>query len=574
MEKEADKHEVDIFQYRLTDNLILKDCAMRKEVRWYDLIPCQYEEDVVYIPAAFLKVRGCLPKVDLGDELEYRLDFSHYKKNDKTIDELFADFAIKGKHPSYRKMLEFSRFLYWEKASYINDLGENIDQVEKQFRNEYNRFRRSFFGVGKWKIKKMYAMKFQKKEKKRVYLTKRERALRQSDILKMFILYRSLKIKNLKNILDTKKKCLPNEAKVNVIDNIFLYQKDTVSVAPLDGRQRSLNENFIKKFYALLWVNSNRDDYELKTLLDYLLLLRKTKDLLLSGFWTGDYFKRPFEGKIFIPSGGDKDDIIIRDFWVYQYHQKMYLKENLLCHNIKIPVFLYCIAKLYIRNEMKAAQWHQIIDNIICKINKDYPNIQQLRTIDEAVANVNIESKEDFINLFNNKKSAISNENQNIILDIIFPNNTKLKSAKRRILQKHIEAIVNLCEQFRLRCEKTNIHIETSYCCNLVIYASLYFKLKKIVIPKKMIKTFQSTVFDDRNKELGSLYKQSKKNDMQAYYYYKEISEAIVSRYYVLFNLRKPVDADILNKYRVNTFEAIFDFLKAALKEIYKFTIV
>lgn len=553
MEQESESIESENFQYRLADNLILKDVILRTNIQWYDLIPCKYEEDVVYIPAAFLKDRGYLPEVDLGNELEYRLDFSKYRQNNKTIDELFVDFAAEKKCPTYGKMLKFCRFLYRE-ASSEDDFGKKVDQAEKHFHHDYNRFKKSFFDIGKWEIKKEYA-------------------LQQSEILKIFILYRRLKI-NIENVLDTTKECIKKKIKIDAIDNVFLYQKDNVSVGPLDQEYRSLNEDFIKKFYALLWVNTNRDDYEIKTLLDYLLLVRKTKDLLLSKFWSEDYFKN-FEGtKIFKPIEKTENGLIIKDFWVYQHTQKIFLKESLLDHNIKIPLWLYYIAKLYIRNEMKVTQWHKIINNIICNIDKDYPNLQQLKTIHEISSIVNIRSAEDFIDLFNMEKSRISNENQNAILDLIFQNDSRLKSKKRRNLEKHIDTIIILYEQFKQRCEKTNIQIETNYCYNLVVCAYLYFRLKKIIIPKEMIKNFQTTIFDDRNKEFGSLHRQGKKNDIQAYYYYKEISEAIISRYYVMFNLKEPIDIDVLNEYRINTFEAIFDFLKASEEEIYKFTIV
>lgn len=559
------------FQFRLSDNLILEDSIPRKNIRWYDLIPCKYGANVVHIPAAFLKDRGYLPNVDLGDKLQYRLDFGHYRKNNKTIDELFADFAANKKYPTYGKMLDFCRFLYHRESFGTNNYGKKVDQAEKQFLDEFNRFKKSFFDIEEKEV--------------RVCLTKREYALRQPELLKIFILYRSLKIKNLENPLDTRRTCCDkNDDNIgitaNSIDGIFLYQKDKVSVAPLDGRHRSLNEKFIKQFYALLWVNTNRDDYEIKTLLDFLLLIRQTKDLLLNKFWSEDYYKNFKKGKISLPIGMNVRELILRDFWAYQHTQKIFLKENLLDHNIKIPLWLYCIAKLYIKNEMKVTQWHQIVNNIIFDLNEDYPHLQKMKIIHEILSDVNVESTEAFINLFNMKNSNVSNDNQKIILDFIFPNDGRMKSKKRISLEKHVDIIVDLYKQFKLRCEKVNVQIETNYGYNLVVCAYLYFRLKKIIIPKEIIKTFQSTVFNDRNKTFASLHRQAskhkkdKKNYIQAYYYYEEISEAIISRYYVLFNLKEPVDFSTLKSYRMNTFEAIFDFLKAAQNEFYKFTIV
>ena len=69
-------------------------------------------------------------------------------------------------------------------------------------------------------------------------------------------------------------------------------------------------------------------------------------------------------------------------------------------------------------------------------------NENMMNNIKNMVEDVEVFTKEDFINLFYASKSYIAKACQKQILDIIVPDGQKSKTAKRRILENNIDKIL------------------------------------------------------------------------------------------------------------------------------------
>lgn len=572
-----------ISQFKLQDYLILESMEKFKDktIKWYDLIECRLQQPIntssVYLPAAFLKIKGLLPDIDLGNEKQFRLNFNSLRKNGKTIDELFDESTKKKKELIYRDMLKYCRQLYREKSGVADAYGNKIDQVEKQFHDEFNHFKKYFFKVAA-------DSKENKKDIKVADSKENKKDLKMADILKIFILYRSTKITGILYPLDIERDFLPEKAKINSIDDIFFTEKDTVSVAPLDGIVHSTNEEFIQKLYALIWVNSDISDYEVRTLLDYIALIESMTYVLVNEFWNENLIKT-IGSKLLVPTVGtdniDKEDIydciskrILCKFNDLKYQAIYNLKNCLLGHKIRISLYGYFIAKLYIRNKLKVFIWHKIAQEIAVKVKIDYLDLQKLKEIQEVVKDVKIEKKEDFIKLFNITGNSITNEYQNKILDIIFPDSGKSKTAKRRILENNFEKIYFVYVQFIASLSRAGVEVKFLHCYNCIISSYLYFKLQKVVIKKNKMRNFTDHCFDDRRKEIGALYKQLKKKDWQSFYYYNEISGKVFGKYYTLFNIKPPLKFVIYNEFKEQINKALIDVWQEGLNEIYEFTTV
>ena len=252
------------------------DLSERK-LHWYDLVKCQIKRKQItqeaYLPAAFLEKKGVLPKLDTRDDHKYSIDFDKLKIENMTIDEYFSKCKDKKslQKLSISKLFPYCRFLYYAPTGTEDDYGKTVvDQAQRQFRKEYDNFKKSFFKVqDEWAVS----------------------ALENAAILKMFILYRSIKLDQVVDIpLDYNRKSLPDNSKVRALDldNIFLTMKDIQSVAPLDGRMHSLNEVLIEKLYALLWTNSSISDDECYRICEYLNSINMISTSIFENFFSQD----------------------------------------------------------------------------------------------------------------------------------------------------------------------------------------------------------------------------------------------------------------------------------------------
>jgi len=531
---------------------------------WYDLIPCNVgktkEAPLVHIPAAFLKTRGFLPDLDLGDEKQFLFDFNGFEKNEKTIDGFFQGFEKSDEKFNYRHIVIYCRHLYRPKTGRENAYGKGIDQSIDQIIAEFKTFKENIIGLGDIEESKNFA--------------------KMADLLKMFILYRSVKITDIPYPLDINRDFLPDEAKVKGIDDIFFEGKDNVSVAPLDGQLHSPNEIFIKKFYALLWVNANINGCEVKTLLDYIVLLEQITNKLSKQIWNEiDISKIP--NKLLLPNYKDtkydKNSMYncIRSNISLQFNVLAIKEINKLnSDNSRLSTFGYLIIKTYIRNKLKLFAWNKISNEISKTYNIAYPNMKILNDIKNMVEDVEVFTKEDFINVFNGNKRCIAKSCQKQILDIIIPDGQKSKTAKRRILENNIDKICLVYTQYILSTYEAERKVETVDCFHLIIASYLYFRLNSLVIKKLNIKNFTSSKFDDTRKQIGSLFTQIKTDDWIYFFYYSQIFASVLGKYHTMFDLKPPVDGSAFNDFREIINNTLIEVWQEGLNKIYRVSIM
>ena len=101
-------------QYQI--KIKVSDNNLNKNVQWYDLLKCNYYNNMgqisfIYLPAAFLKMKYMLP-LDLGDEKQYLIDFNKIKVNGITINEYFNECIKEKKKVQYNILVKYCRFLY------------------------------------------------------------------------------------------------------------------------------------------------------------------------------------------------------------------------------------------------------------------------------------------------------------------------------------------------------------------------------------------------------------------------------------------------------------------------------
>ena len=531
---------------------------------WYDLIPCKVgktkEAPLVHIPAAFLKTRGFLPDLDLGDEKQFLFDFNGFEKNEKTIDGFFQEFEKSDEKFNYRHIVIYCRHLYRQKTGREDAYGKGIDQSIDQIIAEFKTFKENIIGLGEFEKTKKFA--------------------KMADVLKMFILYRSVKITDIPYPLDINREFLPDEAKVKGIDDIFFEGKDNISVAPLDGKLHSPNEIFIKKFYALLWANDNINGYEVKILLDYIVMLEQITNKLSKQFWN----------EIDISKIANK--LLLTNYKDIKYDKNsMYncIRANILCQfnvlaikeidklnsdNIRLSTFGYLIIKTYIRNKLKLFAWTKISNEISKTYNIAYPDMKTLNDIKNIVKDVNVSTKEEFINLFYANKSYIAKACQNQILDMIVPGEQKNKTAKRRILQKNIDKICLVYTQYILSTHEVERKVESVNCYHLIIASYLYFRLNDVIINKLNVKNLTSSEFDDTRKQIGSLFTQIKTNDWIYFYYYSQIFASVLGKYHTMFDLKPPVDGSAFNDFREIINNTLTEVWQEGLDEMYRVSVI
>lgn len=522
-------------------------------MHWYDLFPRMhyYKDDafIYFIPISFLMKNNELPnhiKI-IENQDQYLINLDAIKYDDKTINQYFRNRTKKEKI-KINKLFNYCKFLYYESTGAKDLYDKKIEQSERQFCTEYRKFKKNFFKVDCEEVKKL---------------------LDTPDVFKIFILYRSVKINHCDCPLDYKKEFLPSTARACGMDDIFLDEKDTISVVPLDGVLRSPNEDIIKKLYALLWTNSSCDEGEYDAVLEYIHVLEECTFYIINGAVQKQFIKNIVYKSI------DKNGKFIFDTekamkqLSERYDDISAISEDemedcLKRYNKRLSLYAYFIIKIYIKNKIKYLKWYsrrlEFNENDDCL----FKGGDDLKKIEGAVSKIKIESKEDFLDLFNNDKSKISKDNQKMILDFIFQSDKsktatknvlgakREKTAKRRWIEKNYFFIHLLHAQYISACGYAGVPEpdESMLCYRLIIACYLFFHLKKKEIKKLEGKNFMSTKFDDRNKTIGGLYYQMKKDDYSAekegawksFFYYNSMMGCLFSRYYNMFSLGNKLD--------------------------------
>lgn len=557
-----------------------------KEIKWYDLIECKYCHSInartMYLPASFLKIKGILPEnIDLGDDRQYKLDFNSLKKDGKTIDELFNDYVKNKQRPQYSDMLEFCRFLY-RKQSYLysnqsssNDVSVPYDQMKDQFRREFmilvknlkfeNLLKQKSYDENNWHDEYIWCMR---------------------DLFKIFILFRASKIKNIDYPLDSSREYLPDEANVIELENILSIEKDNCSVASLNGLGGSANGIYISKLYALLWTNLNMYDNEIRVVLDYINyvelssfeLINKNLGNIVAEILQDKLMAKCIENKDMIMSF--KDEILLKMDKLVKY-KEFDLREFFILYGVKISIFAYYILKIYIENERKKNNWKILsckIGGFLVDVNISKEDLQKIYQVTEKV---DLKSFDEVINNLTRNKSVLTNEEQNMILNFIFPNDNRKKEKKRNELINNCKKISMVYGLYVMNQGLSNMAVEWNHFYNLIISSYIFANIKNIKIDNIKYKNFMKDCMDKRRKNIGSLFCQIIKNkfenqsfkEVDVNFVYFEIARFLVNKYKALFEVEIPKNVNKIDDF-MEIYDVVDRFWEEALNEAYKVAIV
>ena len=273
---------------------------LNQNIKWYDLLKCNYYNNMgqisfIYLPAAFLKMKYMLP-LDLGDEKQYLIDFNKIKANGMTINEYFNECIKKKKKVQYNILVKYCRFLYRTKTGATDDFGKEIDQALKQFKKEFKDFYLSTVG------NKLNITNLSERNIKNL-----------CELFKSFILFRSVKTGGLS---ENYNEVLPDEKKLFRLQNFLSLDKDNATVAIFDGIFDDDRAIYIKQWYTLLWCNSSLYDEEISSLLGCMRLIDSQKDILI--YHDIDFILRDIKNnfiietddKIFVADNKQEEDFI------------------------------------------------------------------------------------------------------------------------------------------------------------------------------------------------------------------------------------------------------------------------
>lgn len=538
---------------------ILENISLKK-FQWYDLIKCEcsYGQNniCIYLPASLLKEKNVLNDVDLGNEKYYHLDFNKFKKSGRNIDMLFDEYLENNQYPIYKEMFLFCRHLY-RKPTYLKDsYGNLIDQPYEQFRKEFQLF-----------IKKLNCQEFINKK-----TFKNDYNYYIRDLLKIFILFKSAKITNIKYPLDVSRDYLPDEAKLIRLENILSLTKDTGSVAALYGRVGSRNEDYIKKLYALMLTNLDIPDYELFLLFGYINYLEKVSYNLKYQYLNclskklSSKIKQPIPASIFFECISQR---LIKNIQRKGNHLLIYFLES----KWKISLGEYIILKIYIENRLKILNWNKIATKKSKTLHIIYENKASLQKVYDITKKIPINTCDEMISALNKAHSSLTSKEQQLILDTIFPNDTRRKDKKRELLKNHLNEITIIYAYYVLKRGISGQLVDFNHFYNLIISAYLYFQLNKLRINEIKFTNCNKNNIDDRQKNIDSLYYQltksmftKKSNDVHSVdFVYLEVSNKIFSKYYFLFDLTLTYNEALFDEIIEVINELLYDFWQEGL---------
>lgn len=541
---------------------ITEDLTARK-IQWYDLIECSCKDNekvfILYLPAALLKVKGILDNIDLGNEKQYCLDFNNFIKYGKNIDMLFDDYLKDNKYPIYREIFAFCRHLYRRQGLLRNDYYKPIDQAEEQFIREFKKF-----------VSELNCEEFiNKKQYKIEYLN----YIR--DLLKIFILFKSSKITNIEYPLDTFRDYLPDDAKIIELEKMLSLTKDTGSVAPLYRRVGSRNEIYIKKLYALMLTNLDISNEELLLIFGYINYLEEASNSLLYKDLTHSLENIKDNLLINIQSDINTaffDKIVQRLVEIIGYKGDN-LVNYFIDNKIKLSLCGYFILKIYIENKLKILNWNKIAREKSKSLQIIYKDKAYLQKVYDITKKVPINNCDEMLSALNNANSLLTSEEQRIVLNTIFPNDTRRKDKKRELLKNNFDKITIIYAYYVLKRGISGQLVDFNHFYNLVIAAYLYFQLSKLDIKEIKFINCNENNIDDRRKNIASLYYQltksmfTKKQINISYvdFAYLEISSKIFSKYYFLFDLNITHNEILFDKFIEVINELVYNFWQEGL---------
>lgn len=482
----------------------------KSNLQWYDMIQCYHYDCTmpnnpieIYIPVAVLKHYNILPadiNIDLGDERQYNIDFKNFYKSfsneNKNIDMLFDEYIQKKREFAYRDLFKFVRFLYraqWTMVFNKKPQEENTEDCEGipreqgliQFIKEFKEFAKTL----------TYCKKFNDK----YYL------IFIRDLLKIFILFKSLKIRKVDILLYKDKSSLDEISNtIQVSKNAEKIFKDIGSIAPLDGLYTSRNSTFIMKFYTLLFINLDLSIEDLHTIILYVRDINNfEKEFLNSG--DRNCTTNTVEGI----------NIYAKEFIDY------YISKVKSClPMIKMSLPIYYILKFYIDNKVKVLTWRKIsLDILKNQVKIQNLDSDKLKRLFDITKDIKIENKDDIFKALTGNVGSLKIEDLDFIYDIIFSNDRSNKSKKREKLKNHFEKI-NIIEYTYLNKSRAigDVIDSKNKLYTFIITAKLYFETYDISLNAIKI-TNKSLLIDDRNKTIGSIYNQITKKILTEEHY-------------------------------------------------------
>lgn len=177
------------------------------------------------------------------------------------------------------------------------------------------------------------------------------------------------------------------------------------------------------------------------------------------------------------------------------------------------------------------------------------------------------------ISALNKAHSSLTSKEQQLILDTIFPNDTRRKDKKRELLKNHLNEITIIYAYYVLKRGISGQLVDFNHFYNLIISAYLYFQLNKLRINEIKFTNCNKNNIDDRQKNIDSLYYQltksmftKKSNDVHSVdFVYLEVSNKIFSKYYFLFDLTLTYNEALFDEIIEVINELLYDFWQEGL---------
>ena len=420
------------------------------DIKWHT--PILWQAGSIKLPAVYLKKNNILELI-LGREIEfnekgqYAIDFSTFTVEGKNIDEFFSEYS--DKLPPDTEMFKYCRFLYPGSQPLYNKTensktkyADNSSDIRRQFRNEFRKFRNCFFSLQSENTN----------SKSTENILTYDPKLDRSDLLKIFILYRSLRIRSVKNPLDYSRKSLPDKSEYDDgklqpydIDDIFLSniavhdyndsqkkREDNSSIAPLFGCFDSPNGFFIEKLYAMLWYNGKLSKSEFKRVSKYI------DDWECAAYRL--QFKKleeHFSDKSHASASSCAENnlalhkrsiVELKNYICTMFKEELATLKDSSCsecidgeiYTEKISLFGYFIIKLYIENRIRLCNIEVDEDINDSSEMKESIDINLLNEIRNTVKNIQIKNHEEFFQIFDHNTKVISESMRAKILRFIY----------------------------------------------------------------------------------------------------------------------------------------------------------
>lgn len=239
----------------------------------------------------------------------------------------------------------------------------------------------------------------------------------------------------------------------------------------------------------------------------------------------------------------------------------------------KISLGAYIILKIYIENRLKILNWDKIATKKSKTLKIIYKDKASLQKVYDITKKIPINNCDEIISALNKAHSSLTSKEQQLILDTIFPNDTRRKDKKRELLKNHFDEITIIYAYYVLKRGISGQLVDFNHFYNLIISAYLYFQLNKLRINEIKFTNCNKDNIDDRQKNIDSLYYQltksmftKKSNDVHSVdFVYLEVSNKIFSKYYFLFDLTLTHNEALFDKIIEVVNELLYDFWQEGL---------